>query len=90
MPALSLRCGAVSEVWLPGAAQARAYQLQQGPSRQAEATAQRLGRLPYSRSSFESVGHEIGRQYTAVRADIEEALSEEAAVPAEAASVSVA
>jgi hypothetical protein len=88
--AVSLRCGAVSEVWLPGAAQAMAYQLQQGTSREAEASAQRWGRLPYSRSSFESVGHEIGRQYTAVRADIEEARIEEAEVPAEAASVSVA
>ena len=88
--AVSLRCGAVREVWLPGAAQAMAYQLQQGTSREAEATAQRLGRLPYSRSSFESVGQEIGQQYTAVRTDREEALIEEAEVPTAAASVSVA
>jgi hypothetical protein len=88
--AVSLRCGAVGEVWLPGAAQAMAYQLQQGTSREAEETAQRLGRLPYSRSSFESVGHEVGRQYAAGRTDIEEALSEEEELPAEAVSVSVA
>jgi hypothetical protein len=88
--AVSLRCGAVGEVWLPGAAQAMAYQLQQGTSREAEATARLLGRLPYSRSSFESVGHEVGSQYTAVRADIEEVLIEGYDVPLEAASVSVA
>jgi len=44
--AVSLRCGAVSEGWLPGVAQARAPQLQQGTSREAEATARQLGRLP--------------------------------------------
>jgi hypothetical protein len=88
--AVSLRCGAVSEGWLPGTAQAMAHQLQQGTAREAEATARLLGRLPYSRSSFESVGHEVGQHYTAGRADIEESLSEAYVVPAEAAGVSVA
>lgn len=88
--AVSLRCGAVGEVWLPGAAQAMAYQLQQGTLREAEAMARMLGRLPYARSSFESVGHEVGSQSTAVRADIEEALIEGYEVPGDAASVSVA
>jgi hypothetical protein len=88
--AVSLRVGLVSEGWLPGVAQAMAHQLQQGSSRAAEATARRLGRLPYSRSSFESVGHEVGRQYTELQADIEEALTEGYEIPAEAASVSVA
>ena len=58
--AVSLRCGAVGEGWLPGTAQAMAHQLQQGTSREAATTAQLLGRLPYSRSSFESVGQEVG------------------------------
>lgn len=88
--AISLRSGAVGEVWLPGVAQAMAYQPQQGTSREAEATARILGRLPCSRSSFESVGHEVGRQYTAVHANIEEALVEGYEIPAEARSVSVA
>jgi hypothetical protein len=88
--AVSLRCGVVGEGWLPGTAQAMAHQLQQGTSREAETTAQMLGRLPYSRSSFESVGQAVGRQYTAVRTDLEEVLLEEYTVPAEAASVSVA
>ncbi len=88
--AVSLRCGAVGEGWLPGTAQAMAHQLQQGTSREAETTARRLGRLPYARSSFERVGQEVGRQYTAVRTDLEALLIEEYRVPAEAASVSVA
>ncbi|MGH9651446.1 MAG: hypothetical protein ACRD3I_13380, partial [Terriglobales bacterium] len=54
--AVSLRCGAVEEGWLPGTAQAMAHQLQQGTSREAETTARMLGRLPYARSSFESIG----------------------------------
>jgi hypothetical protein len=88
--AVSLRCGAVSEGWLPGTAQAMAHQLQQGTAREAETTARMLGRLPYSRSSFESVGQEVGRQYTALRTDVEEGLMEEYAVPGDATSVSVA
>lgn len=88
--AVSLRSGAVAEGWLPATAQAMAHQLQQGTAREAELTAQRLGRLPYSRSSFESIGQEVGRQYTAVRVDLEDGLLEEYAVPADAASVSVA
>jgi len=63
--AVSLRCGAVGDGWLPGTAQAMAHQLQQGTSREAETTARLLGRLPYARSSFESVGQEVGRQYLA-------------------------
>jgi hypothetical protein len=87
---VSLRSGAVAESWLPATAQAMAHQLQQGTSREAEATAQILGRLPYARSSFESIGQEVGRQYTAVRTDLEEVLMEAYTVPSEAASVSVA
>jgi hypothetical protein len=88
--AVSLRCGAIGEGWLPGTAQAMAHQLQQGTSREAETTARLLSRLPYARSSFERVGQEVGRQYTAVRTDVEEVLVEEYLVPTEAMSVSVA
>jgi hypothetical protein len=88
--AVSLRCGAVGEGGLPATAQAMAHQLQQGTSREAESTAQILGRLPYARSSFESIGQAVGRQYTAVRVDLEESLIEEYTVPADVASISVA
>jgi len=66
-----------------------AHQMQQGTSREAEATARELGRLPYARSSFESVGHQVGAHYSQLRADVEEVLIEGYAVPQEATSVSV-
>jgi hypothetical protein len=88
--AVSLRSGAVADSWLPATAQAMAHQLQQGTAREAEVTAQQVGRLPYSRSSFESIGQEVGRQYTAVRTEVEESLIEAYVVPTDAASVSVA
>jgi hypothetical protein len=88
--AVSLRAGAVDEVWLPGTAQAMAYLLQQGTAREAEATAQVLSRVPYARASFERVGHTVGAQYMGRRAAIEEEVSEEYEVPPAAVSVSVA
>jgi len=88
--AVSLRSGAVADGGLPATAQAMAHQLQQGTAREAEVTAQQLGRLPYSRSSFESLGQEVGRQYTAGRTDLEESLIEAYVVPTDAASVRVA
>jgi hypothetical protein len=87
---VSLRSGAVAESWLPATAQAMAHQRQQGTSREAEVTAQIRGRLPYARSSFERIGQEGGRQYTAVRTEREEVLMEAYTVPSEAASGSVA
>src|ERR1022692_942975 len=54
---VSLRAGVVEDGWLPGAARAMAHAVQQGPSREAEASAREFGRLPYSRASFERVAH---------------------------------
>jgi hypothetical protein len=88
--AVSLRAGAVDEVWLPGVAQAMAYLLQHGTAREAETTARLLGRVPYARASFERVGQTIGAQYMGRQADIEEELSEGYELPPEAVSVSVA
>ena len=88
--AVSLRAGAVDEVWLPGAAQAMAYLLQQGTAREAAATARVLGRVPYARASFERVGHGVAAQYIGRQAAIEDVLSEEYELPPDAVSVSVA
>jgi len=85
---VTLRSGAIGEGWLPGTARAMAHLLQQGTSREAEQTAQRLGQLPYSRSSFERVGHEVGARFGERRADIEEALIRAYEVPENAAAVS--
>jgi hypothetical protein len=85
---VSLRAGTVEDGWLPGAARAMGFLLQLVPSREAQKTAQQLGRLPYSRSSFERVGHGVGALYEALHAPIEDALIEEYQVPKEARSVS--
>lgn len=86
--AVSLRVGAV-DGWLPDAAKAAAFLMQQGTSREAEASAHALGVLPYSRSSFERVGHKVGQRFWVVRNDIENALINDYAVPGEAQSISV-
>ncbi len=87
--AVSLRAGVVDDGWLPRTAAAMAHQVQQVTSREAEEGARQVGRLPYSRSSFERVAHAVGSQYVAAHGDIEDALAEEYEIPAAAKSVSV-
>ena len=87
---VSLRAGVVGEGWLPGAARQMAFLLQQGTSREAEQTARQMGRLPYSRSSFEDVGHAVGERYVERHVEIEQRLVEATPIPKEARSVSVA
>lgn len=86
---VGLRAGVIDGVWLAGAARDMAYLLQQGTSREAQATARELGRLPYSRSSFERVGHEVGEKYVGQHQQVEEALIEAFEVPPEVRGVSV-
>lgn len=85
---VSLRAGVIGDGWLPDAAKPMAYLLQQGTSREAAMTAEQLGRLPYSRSSFERVGHLVGALYETLHAEVEDKLIEEYQVPPEAKSVS--
>jgi hypothetical protein len=87
--AVSLRAGALDGGWLPQTARAMAHLIQQGTSREAEQTAAQLGRLPYSRCSFERVAHEVGSLYVAAHADIEDALMAAYELPRAARSVSV-
>lgn len=86
---VSMRTGALPNGWLPQTARAMSYLLAQGPSREAETTSRELGRLPYSRSSFERVGHLVGDFYVGVHQDVEEELRAEMVVPSEARSVSI-
>ncbi|MGQ0626623.1 MAG: ISKra4-like element ISMfu2 family transposase, partial [Phycisphaerales bacterium] len=86
---VSLRAGVVADGWLPRTARAMAHQVQQGPSREAVATAGEYGRLPYSRSSFERVAHVVGALAVADHQDIEDVLIDAYEIPPEARSVSV-
>ena len=86
---VSLRAGVVEDGWLPRTASAMAHQVQQVTSREAEESARQLGRLPYSRSSFERVAHAVGALYVPSHGDIEDALIEQYEVPKQARSVSV-
>lgn len=86
---VALKMGMVADVWLPGAADQMAHCLAEGTSREAAKTARKLGRLPFSRSSFERVGHEIGKQYVTRHADIDQELIETFELPEEAAGLSV-
>ena len=87
--AVSLRAGVVGDGWLPHTARVMAHAMQQGTSREAEASAREFGRLPYSRSSFEKVAHLVGALAVADHQDIEDALIDAVEVPEEASSVSV-
>jgi hypothetical protein len=86
---ISLRAGVIADGWLPGTARQMAHLLQQGTSREAEATAGQLRVLPYSRSSFERVGHAVGRRYVERAPVIERELIDDEDVPDEARSISV-
>jgi hypothetical protein len=86
---VSVRASVVADGWLPHTARAVAYLIAQGTSREAESIGRELTRLPYSRSSFERVGHEVGTLYRRAQPRIEEALIQAYAVPAEAPSASI-
>lgn len=86
---VSLRVGVVGDGWLPLTAQAMAFQLQKGTSREAEQTAREMKRLEYSRPSYERVGHLVGELYVRNHAEIEDAMIQTLEVPSEARSVSI-
>lgn len=87
--AISLRAGMVADGWLPQTARAMAHHVQRGTPREAEAAAAEIGRLPYSRSSFDRVAHAVGELYIQRDDAIEAALIEAYEAPADARSISV-
>jgi hypothetical protein len=86
---ISLQTGCVGDEWLPEAAVPMSHLLAGGTSREAEATARALGVLPYSRSSFERVGHAVGALFGQQRQRVEAALADAQQVPKGTASLSV-
>jgi hypothetical protein len=86
---VSLRAGVVADGWLPQTARAMAHQVQRSTPREAEDSAAEVGRLPYSRSSFDRVTHAVGELYSERNHEIEDALITAYEVPAEARSASV-
>jgi hypothetical protein len=86
---VAVRVGAVDGRWLPRTARAIGHLIAQGTSREAAVTSRELCRLPYSRSTFERVGHAVGRQYLRRREPVENTLIERLRVPNEARSISV-
>jgi hypothetical protein len=87
--AVSLRAGVIGDGWLPRTARAMAHDVQQGTSREAEASALEKGRLPYSRASFERVAHLVGALAVGARQDIEDILIDTYEIPEEACLVSI-
>ena len=86
---VALRAGVIRSVWLPATAREMAFDMQQLTSREAETTGKRRGRLPYSRSSFEDVGHAVGEMHVQQHHVIEHVLIEDFDVPDDAQSVTV-
>lgn len=54
---ISARTGAIGDGWLPRTSRAMSHLMAEGTSRDSEKSVREIGRLPYSRSSFESVSH---------------------------------
>lgn len=87
---VTLRAGAIADEWLPDTASAMAHRLARGTSREA-ATASTIERtLPYSRSSFEHLGHVVGAAMRERRVEIEDVLIAELKIPRRVVSASVA
>lgn len=86
---VSIRAGVVGGRWLPNVAKEMAFEIQKGSSREAEQTARIHGILPYSRASFERVGHAVGEHYIQAQATIEDVLMEQSDIPLGAVGVSI-
>ena len=86
---VSLRAGVVGDGWLPWTARAMAFLMQQGTAREAHATGEALGRLPFAHASFDRVAHAVGDLFETHAADTEQALIEAYSIPPEAQGLAV-
>ncbi|MCU0656080.1 MAG: hypothetical protein MUF64_12755 [Polyangiaceae bacterium] len=80
---VALRGAMVAKNWLPTAAEAMAFLVQQQPARDAAAAAALLGVLPYHPTSFDRVCDALGQDYATYRESIEQALVREMKIPQE-------
>ena len=87
--AISLKLGCIEDGWLPEAADAMGYLLQNMPGTEAEKVSEKVGRLPYSASSFKRVGGAVGNLYELHRSDVEDVLIAECVIPDKAQSLTV-
>ena len=87
---IALRAGLIEGAWLPATACAIAQRIAIGTSREAEAISRLEHRLPYSRTSFEEVGHAVGQRVVEQRAEIEQELIEAMPIPVGTASLAIA
>lgn len=69
---VAARIGALEGGWLRSTAEAIARTLQEMPTRPAQALAESMKRLPYSRTSFEHVGHLVGERVIASLPEVED------------------
>lgn len=74
----------VAKTWLPAAAEAMGFLVQQQPARDAAAAATLLGVLPYHATSFDHVSDALGQDYATYRESIEQTLVREMTLPDEA------
>jgi len=86
---IAARVGAVDGAWLPATAEAMAFLVQQQPSREVAQAQRRVGRLSYSRSAFEDVGHRVGELVVKSHISMEHELTKSFEVPMEVTGVSV-
>lgn len=86
---VSLRAGVLGDGWLPNVAKEMAFELQKGTSREAQRSAEVHGILPYSRASFERMGHMVGEEYLKRQATIHDELMERSQVPSGAVGVCI-
>lgn len=86
---IALRGAMVAKSWLPAAAEAMAFAVQQQPARDAAAVAAQLGALPYHSSSFDHVSDAVGQLFSQYRESVEQALVRQLRVHDEATGIVV-